>query len=373
VLALALAVLLAGCAGPVVDIPAPGPSTEASPSTAVSGDDAETADSGGTAVDGVETADGDTASPTASAGTSSPTPTAAPDRESPWGTDPIVVGVSDAAGTDREWTPLVREAAAYWEERAERFAGYAVDYDVRPDASNPDLIVEFVETVPECDGADDAAGCAPLIDDSRQIDRPETVSVRTEFSDDSTVLVIEHELGHTLGLRHDDAPADVMASRSVLYTEPLPDADERAFAWDDGNFTVYIDDRNASDPDAFGRQVRHALQYYEDDPPGMPTNLSFTVVENATDAEIVVRPVETSPCGEGAASCGRTAGWDPDGDGAIETYSQLSISLVDLDTDAVGWHVGYWMAYAFGAEDDAEKPPPFRDASYEEVRSEWWE
>ena len=62
-----------------------------------------------------------------------------------------------------------------------------------------------------------------------------------------------------------------------------------------------------------------------------------------------------------------------DGDGAVETYSELRISLVDLDTDAVGWHVGYWLAFGFGAEPDSEKPPPFRDASYEERRSAWWE
>ncbi|MGQ4554390.1 matrixin [Halobellus sp. GM3] len=355
--ALALVLVLSGCAGPIVDVPGADPTTSR----------------GGVGTTG--SAVTDSPMPDAPQATSpaepSPTPTAAPGRESPWGADPIVVAVADAAGTGREWTPLVREAAAYWEERAERFAGYPVEYEIRPDASNPDLVVEFVDAVPECDGAADAAGCAPLIEDRRQIDRPETVSVRTGFSDDSTVLVLEHELGHTLGLTHEDAPADVMASRSVLYTEPLPDATERAFPWDDAEFTVYVDAANASDPDAFRRQVRHALTYYEDGPPGMPTNLSFTTVDSAA-AEIVVRPVETSPCGGGAASCGRTAGWDPDGDGAIETYSQLRVSLVDLDADAVGWHVGYWMAHGFGAEADAEKPPPFRDASYEEIRSEWW-
>jgi hypothetical protein len=302
-----------------------------------------------------------------------PTATAVPDATNPWGTETIVVAVSDAADTGREWTPLVREATEYWEANAEHFAGYAVDYEVRPDASNPDLIVEFVDEVPECDGATDAAGCAPLIEDRRQIDRPETVSVKTGFSDESTVLVTEHELGHTLGLTHEDAPADVMASRSVLYTEPQPNATERAFPWDDANFTVYVDVANATDSEGARQQVEHALDYYEDGPDGMPTNLSFTTVEDPDEADIVVRSVEESPCDPDAASCGATAGTDPDGDGEIETYARLRISLVDLDTDAVAWHVGYWMAFGFGAEEDSEKPPPFRDASHEERRSEWWE
>jgi len=349
-LAVALAALtvLAGCVGPAVDVPA----TEPPPTDR----DASTDAPGATAT---------------APGTPTATPTAAAAGTNPWGSEPVVVAVADPAGTDREWTRLVREATAFWEANAERFAGFPIEYAVRPDATNPDVVIEFVETVPECDGSSDAAGCAPLLTDGRQIDRPETVSVRTGFSDDSTVTVIQHELGHTLGLTHDDGPADVMAARSVLYTEPLPDATEREFAWDDAEFTVYVDAANASDPEGFEAQVRRALDYYEDDPPGMPTNLTFTPVDDPDDAEIVVRPVETSPCGSGAASCGGTVGWDPDGDGAVETYAELRISLVDLD-GAVGWHVGYWLAFGFGAEADAEKPPPFRDASYEERRAAWW-
>ena len=355
VIALALLLALSGCVGPVVETPS-SDAAESDPRSTTPGDsDVRT-----------------TGTPSATTA-STATATAAPETANPWGADPIVVGVRDAAATGREWTPLVREATDYWESNAERFAGYAVDYEVRPDASDPDLIVEFVDEVPECDGAADAAGCAPLIDDRRQIDRPETVFVRTGFGDDSTVLVTEHELGHTLGLTHEDAPEGVMASRSVLYTEPRPNATERAFPWDDAEFTVYVDAANATDPAGARRQVDHALAYYEDGVEGMPTNLSFTTVDDPEAADVVVRSVETSPCGEGAASCGATTGPDPDGDGAIETYSRLRISLVDLDTDAVAWHVGYWLAYGFGAEDDAEKPPPFRDASYEDRRSEWWE
>ncbi|MFB6090277.1 MAG: matrixin [Halobellus sp.] len=357
---LALLVVLAGCAGPVVDLPVTEPATGPATATAAPSQSTVTA----------ATAPGSTATPS---GTPTPTPTAVADQSNPWGSEPIVVAIRDTAGTGREWTPLVEEATAYWEANAERFAGFPVDYVVRPDASNPDLVIEFVDSVPVCEGAEDAAGCAPLIEDRRAIQRPETVYVRTGFSDDSTILVTEHELGHTLGLRHDDAPQEIMASRSVLYTEARPNATERAFPWDDAEFTVYVDVANASDPAGAREQVRHALEYYEDDAPGMPTNITFTSVDDASDAEIVVRSVETSPCGAGAASCRGIKGWDPDGDGAIETYSQLRIALVDLDTDAVAWHTGYWLAEGFGAEDDADKPAPFRNASYEERRSEWWE
>jgi len=285
--------------------------------------------------------------------------------ESPWG-DTVVVGV--AGNGTRDYAPFVERATAYWEGNDSRYLGYEIDYEVRPDAESPDLVVRFVDDVPQCNDREDAVGCAPLITDRRQISRPETVYVQTGLADASTVLVTKHELGHTLGLTHSDPPSEVMRAETVLFTTPKPNATEREFPWLDADFTVRVDADGASDPDGTREQVDHALDYYRDDPEGMPSNLTFSVTD-ATDAEILVT---FGDCGSGAASCVRTRGPDSDGDGAIETYSQVVVTLDDLETDAVGWHVGYWLAYAFGAEADADKPAPFRDAGYRERRSDWW-
>jgi len=313
--------------------------------------------------------------PRPTSGTTTPTATQATATPSanPWGSDPVVVAIRNEGGRDRDFASLVREATQFWEANDEQYLGFPVEYEVRPDATDPDLVIAFTDRIPDCGNVTDAVGCAPLFTDARQIDRPETVWVKTGLSDESTVLVTEHELGHTLGLTHDDPPHEVMRARSVLYTEPQPNATERAFPWADGNFTVRIDAANASDPASARTQVDHALTYYEDDPPGMPTNLTFERVGADADAEILVRFGPTTDCGASSGSCISTYGVDPDGDGAIETYTRVEITLVDLDTDAVGWHVGYWLAHAFGAESDGEKPPPFRDASGRERRSAWWE
>jgi hypothetical protein len=310
-----------------------------------------------------------TAGATPMAGTPTDRPPTATESANPWGDEPIVVAVRNEGSRDRDFAALVREAAAFWEEGS-RYLGFDVEYEVRPNAADPDLIVAFTDEIPDCDDVSDAVGCAPLLTDPRQVDRPETAWVKTGLSDESTVLVTEHELGHTLGLTHDDPPRDVMRARSVLYTEPQPNATERAFPWADADFTVRIDAANASDPAGARSQVDHALAYYEDDPPGMPTNLTFERTD--ADAELLIRFGPTADCRASSGSCVGTYGTDPDGDGAIETYTRVEITLVGLDTEAVGWHVGYWLAHAFGAEADAEKPPPFRDASGRDRRSAWW-
>jgi hypothetical protein len=314
-------------------------------------------------------------SASATAATNGTDGTAVPARPNPWGDDPIVVGV-DAPSTDREYARLVEQATTYWEQNAEQYAGFDVDYRVDPDADDPDLVVHFVDDVPTCGDTSDAVGCAPLVTESGQIDRPEQVSVQTGLSAESTTLVLKHEFGHTLGLRHDDGPRAVMRAESVLYTQPRPNATDRDFPWRDPEFTVYVDEANVSDTEATREQVQHALTYYEngaDGSDGVPTNLSFRFVDSPDEADVVVQFSETSPCGQDAGSCFRTLGPDPDGDGAIETYSKLRITLVDLDTPAVGWHVGNWLAYGLGMEKVDERPAPFREASYRDRRSEWWE
>jgi hypothetical protein len=292
----------------------------------------------------------------------------------PWGEDPIVVAIENTGEPGRDFAPLVREATTYWEENAKQYTGFNTSYRVVPDAENPDIVVRFVADVPNCNNVTHAAGCAPRVTDSRQIQRPENVSIRAGLSDESTVMVLKHEFGHTLGLDHQDAPQSVMTASSILYTEPQPNASERDFPWGDSEFTVYVDADNASDPDGAREQVRHAFEYFAEGADGsVPSNLTFEYVDSPEDADVTIRFASGSACGGGSGSCAITSGPDPDGDRAIEQYERLDITLVELDTAAVAWHVGNWFAYGLGAEEQSEKPEPFRGASYSERRTAWWE
>lgn len=297
------------------------------------------------------------------------------DRANPWGESTLTVAINNTANDSRDFRPHVEHALDYWSNVSEEHLGFSVEYDLEPNASDPDLVIRFVEQIGECANVTQPAGCAPFLTEPGHVSRPVTMAVVGSYSNESTRLIVKHELGHTLGLNHSDEPQDVMAPTSQLDTLPQPNATERELPWDDSNFTVYLDAESADDSEAVREQVRSAFDYYADGANGtVPENVTYEFVENRTDADVVVNVTDDLPCRDTrTGSCGRVHGNDPDGDGALERYDELRISLSAIDADAVGWHVGYWFGYGFGFEDESEWPDAFRNATYEDRRGEWWE
>lgn len=291
---------------------------------------------------------------------------------SPWAGETVVVGVDGDVNDSREWAPLVASATAYWTGDGAAYLDYPVSFDVRPDAANPDVIVRFVERVADCPETDDPVGCAPYVTD-QAVDRPVRISVEAGLSDASTELVLEHEFGHVLGLDHDDPPQAVMGHSTPITTLPQANATERRLPWNDSTLSVYVDDDAVDDPEATREQVRAALAYYERGANGtVPDNVTFETVADPERADVVVRFADERPCGAGDGSCGERGGVDPDGDGAPERYDRLTITVAGVPTEAVGWHVAYWLGYGFGFT-DGDWPAPLSAADDpEDRRGEWW-
>jgi hypothetical protein len=177
----------------------------------------------------------------------------------------------------------------------------------------------------------------------------------------------------------DPHPGTPVATQHAPETAILP-AEPRPSPWNDSALVVVatpagdreFDVFRGSDVDAGTehRQAEAALDCYERGPSGMLASLTVHVTGHRSAADVVVR---RGDCGAAAPSCFTAQGPDLDGDGAIEQYHRAAIVLNGVPDDAVGWHVGNWLAYLLGAERVEQRPPPFRNADAGERRSEWWD
>lgn len=298
------------------------------------------------------------------------------DADNHWQSDVVVVSYEAPADDTRDYEPIVVEALEFWTENSEEYAGFDVELRRAEAGERGDIHVSFVDDVRKCGESVKAAGCAPRLTSPYGIDRPVDVQVRTGLDHESSTKILKHELGHTMGLGHDDQPQGFMAAKLSLSKLPETNATDRSNPWDRDEVKVHVnlDGLDRTDRWTAERQVGAALRYYDDGADGtVPTDVSITRTTSYVNADVVVRYAGSDDCIDGAGSCGRLSGHDHDGDGADEFYDGLDIVLVDLDPDAVAWHVGRWLGASFGHEDDHEYPEPLEgDAGSLDRRSEWW-
>ncbi|PSQ43990.1 hypothetical protein BRD17_05000 [Halobacteriales archaeon SW_7_68_16] len=287
----------------------------------------------------------------------------------PWRESPVVVAIE--GGGERSVRPLVAETIAFWERNDGRYAQYEADFELRPNATDPDVVVSFVDGEVECDGGH-GLGCAPLLGPRTLAERPTDVRIAGDFTNESTLRTMKHEFGHVLGIRHGEPPRPLMrAVEANAQRRPLPDASARPNPWRTTDLTVYLDNATAAER----QQIDNAFGFFTDGADGtVPAGIGFEYTDNRSAADIVVRIRNASACdGRQQASCGVVNGPDPDRDGAIEYYTRLRVTVSGVGTDAVAWHAGRWLAYGFGADETADFPTVLRsNRTYRERRDDWW-
>lgn len=279
----------------------------------------------------------------------------------------VKVAVKYEAQTNRNFSRMLRPALAYWTLRSSKYTNRDVTFRYTPNLWQADIKVRVVDSIEFCDGSSEVTvGCARLgsIDDALQ---GEQVSLRIEkgYSASSTRQVIKHELGHVLGIDHNEEPIPLMNASSLYYTVEQKNATERENPWRNQTLAVYVK-HNAAYSDRLAKsEVSEALQYYENGAGGwMAENKTpnFVWAESKESADIVFNLTSENACGfDTSGICGSRYGVDPDGDGALEYYTHATVVVASLPKDNAGWWAGAMLGYSMGATEKSELPKPFRD------------
>jgi len=382
-------VLLAGCSaipGPTttVEPPPSDETTETQSSSAGSTTDVPTRTAPiTTETTGVPTAEMptdaiSTATETATPTSETPTPEIDADpADNPWGKDTVTVAILEGNHDEIEYESALSEAIDYWNSNTQ-YGDYTVEFVEVGDVDRADIRVEIRESVDSCgvEKGDQVLGCAPLLTDGTRADTPVSVTIEAGYNSQSTEDIMIHEFGHVLGIRHGEDPQEYMQPAETVYRVAQPNATERAYPWETTEFTFFAETESLpeSEQDDAREQVGQAIDYYnrtKDEDRDVPDNITVSWADNRSDANVIVTFPDDLPDGTDQGSSIEQFGFDPDGDGAIEYYTNATIALVDIDTAAVGWHTGYWFGQGLGIN-RSELPDPFQNADYDERRSDWW-
>ncbi len=146
------------------------------------------------------------------------------------------VAVVDHSESTHDLEAITDASLSFWSENAQQYADLEVEFQrVEGSDAEPDVEIEFLDSREELDGCqehstDDILGCAPLIRENNRIDRPVVAEVvATGRPSGEVEITTQHEVGHLLGLDHDDEPAYIMSNR---IEDRLPEYEARIKVFD---------------------------------------------------------------------------------------------------------------------------------------------
>ncbi|WP_232687193.1 hypothetical protein [Halobacterium zhouii] len=284
--------------------------------------------------------------------------------EDPWNADPIEVVVENSARRGRNVHPEVMRALSYWERNAHAYDTYTPEYRLVSQTDSPEIRVRVVRTIASCGEHTEGVvlGCAPTLTPNETVNGTTTIRIRAGHSQETTLAILKHEFGHTLGLDHDANSTVMSEDLAARAPESVIDAMDRRYPWAEGTVTVAaVSDHGVSETTR--KRVKAALAYYQrgaDGTVGSPP--TFEYVENPHDADVVVdlrRSVEACDTIGPDHSCVDWRGPSVDDDPQPEYFTDARIAVGD--TEKVGWHVGYWLGRSLWTNG---VPMPFKNSSH---------
>ena len=242
----------------------------------------------------------------------------------------MVVGI-DATGADRIPVAETRAALEYWERQEAAYAtGYDAEFVLRPNASDPDVLIRY-RPGGGCSGG--RPGCAPLVtDESKLSEYPRPLEVTIDASKlhnrRSATLLLKHELGHVRGVGHCVEP------RVVMGCPHSEDGEERSwetrtYAWAKPTVHVYVTEGTEN-----ATAVWEALERIERSPDA-PANLSFVRVGSRWEADLVVEARSCDGCRtQWRSRLGGGRHYGDDDDLEFLTYAEVEVVTHDRPIEA---------------------------------------
>lgn len=334
-------VLIAGCSGG-------GPTTYPPPgATATSTEEAPT-----------PTVPETTAEPPSPTEAPTPTETEPPTEVATKTNEPdgsaLTVYLNDTTDSSRDYGPVVASAVEYWnDERIGRFAAYEAELAYDGSAVEGDFEVRVVDELRRCgDDGDvhETLGCAPLV-----VAQPEstvTIEVRSGQTDAKFENTLKHELGHVLGITHDEPPTWLMAGGAGENPAgSVPNATERDHPWNhSGDIRVAVRD-GVEGAATVKANVRVAVRHYNK-LAGLylPEGTRVVLVDEWYRADIVFQdePPGSFAAANGSGSIAYRSGLDYDSDPSLEQWLAVYVYLAEVDPAETEPHAGYWIGIFAG-------------------------
>jgi hypothetical protein len=284
-----------------------------------------------------------------------------PPTQNPWEADNITIQIVDQPD-QRDYAPLINESIEYWNENISAL-GWEGQFVYDSTTENPDVPVRIVDQVDQCgtehtNSTYELMGCAPVYNQTGEaIDRGfEPVRVVGGLNDSSTVDVSTHEFGHSLGLTHEDQDSWPVMNRTIgVASVQQPNATERANPFETETIRVYYNESENSLNDYTIGELDDVWDYFNSgESEIVPSNVTFERTDNESSANIELQIVDEADAG---VSIANWYGYDPDADGAAETYDIATIQVqADVNQDHVAWHVGSWTTFLFSTQEEGALP-----------------